>query len=104
MERFYSIAIERTCTVLRFPAGQDYRFQKKFVAAGKKSDLSIGKRILMRMGSKNEAKVKIGLREIRQELILHLHEQKAGTLRLIPSAEWVEPEVRGSIHRQSLRR
>lgn len=37
---------------------------------------SIGQRILMRTGSKNEAKIKTALREIRQELMLHLHEQK----------------------------
>ena len=37
---------------------------------------SIGQRILMRMGSKNEAKIKAKLREIKQELLLHMHEQK----------------------------
>lgn len=37
---------------------------------------SIGQRILMRMGSKNEATVKAKLREIKQELMLHMHEKK----------------------------
>lgn len=37
---------------------------------------SIGQRILMRMGSSNEAKVKAKLREIRQELTLHMREEK----------------------------
>ena len=36
---------------------------------------SIGQRILMRIGSDNEAKVKTKLREIRQELFLHMHEE-----------------------------
>ena len=39
---------------------------------------SIGQRILMRTGSKNEAIIKGKLREIRQELMLHTHEQKMG--------------------------
>ena len=34
---------------------------------------SIGQRTLMRIGSKNEAKVKTKLQEIRQELLLHMH-------------------------------
>lgn len=37
---------------------------------------SIGQRILMRMGSGNEAKVKAKLREIKQELLLHMREEK----------------------------
>ncbi|MDO8263791.1 MAG: DUF3014 domain-containing protein [Gallionella sp.] len=37
---------------------------------------SIGQRILMRTGSKNEAIIKGKLREIKQELILHMHEKK----------------------------
>lgn len=37
---------------------------------------SIGQRILMRLGSKNEATVKAKLREIKQELMLHMHEKK----------------------------
>jgi hypothetical protein len=37
---------------------------------------SIGQRILMRLGRKNETAVKTKLREIRQELMLHMHENK----------------------------
>ncbi len=37
---------------------------------------SIGQRILMRTGGKNEAIIKGKLREIKQELMLHLHEKK----------------------------
>jgi len=37
---------------------------------------SIGQRILMRLGSKNEAAVKTKLREIKQELMHRLHEEK----------------------------
>ena len=37
---------------------------------------SIGQRILMRTGSKNEAIIKGKLREIKQELKLHMHEKK----------------------------
>jgi len=37
---------------------------------------SIGQRILMRTGSKNEAIIKGKLREIKQELMLHLHEKR----------------------------
>ena len=37
---------------------------------------SIGQRILMRTCSKNEEIIKAKLREIRQELILHMHEKK----------------------------
>ena len=37
---------------------------------------SIGQRILMRTGSKNEAIVKAWLREIRRELVLHMHDKK----------------------------
>ncbi len=37
---------------------------------------SIGQRILMRIGSKNEAVVKGKLREIKQGLLLHMHERK----------------------------
>ena len=40
---------------------------------------SIGQRILMRIGSENEAKVKIKLQEIRQELFLHTHEEEVNT-------------------------
>ena len=36
---------------------------------------SIGQRTLMRIGSENEAKVKTKLQEIRQELLLHMHEE-----------------------------
>ncbi len=45
---------------------------------------SIGQRILMRTGSQNEAKIKSKLREIKQELLLHMHEKKVG------SAGWPE--------------
>jgi hypothetical protein len=38
--------------------------------------LSIGQRILMRMGGKNEDLVKTRLYKIRQELMLHMHEKK----------------------------
>lgn len=41
---------------------------------------SIGQRILMRTGSKNEAIIKNKLRAIKQELMLHVHEKK------VPSA------------------
>jgi hypothetical protein len=37
---------------------------------------SIGQKILMRMGSRNEAIIKSRLRAIRQELLLHMHEKK----------------------------
>lgn len=37
---------------------------------------SIGQRILMRIGSENEAKVKTKLQEIRQELFLHMQEEE----------------------------
>lgn len=37
---------------------------------------SIGQRILMRTGSKNESIIKSKLREIKQELMLHMHERK----------------------------
>ncbi len=37
---------------------------------------SIGQRILMRTGSQNEAIIKAKLREIKQELMLHMHEKK----------------------------
>lgn len=37
---------------------------------------SIGQRILMRTGSRNEAKIKAWLAAIKQELRLHMHEQK----------------------------
>lgn len=37
---------------------------------------SIGQRILMRMGSKNQASIQAKLREIRKELMLHVHEKK----------------------------
>ena len=40
---------------------------------------SIGQRILMRIGSENEAKVKTKLQEIRQELFLHMHEEEVKT-------------------------
>ena len=40
---------------------------------------SIGQRILMRIGSDNEAKVKTKLQEIRQELLLHMNEEKVKT-------------------------
>ncbi len=39
---------------------------------------SIGQRILMRLGSNNEAKVKTKLQAIKQELILHMHEKIVG--------------------------
>jgi len=39
-------------------------------------ELSIGQRILIRIGSKNEAKIKAWLGEIKQELNLHMHEKK----------------------------
>jgi hypothetical protein len=37
---------------------------------------SIGQRILMRTGGKNEAIVKTWLRAIKQELLLNMHEKK----------------------------
>ncbi|MBI5435657.1 MAG: DUF3014 domain-containing protein [Nitrosomonadales bacterium] len=40
---------------------------------------SIGQRILMRTGSRNEAIIKAKLREIKQELMLHMHEKKVGS-------------------------
>lgn len=44
----------------------------------KLEERSIGQRILMRIGSKNEAAIKVKLREIKQELLLHTHEKKMG--------------------------
>ena len=41
-------------------------------------ELSIGQRILIRIGSKNEAKIKARLVEIKQELKLHMHDKKIG--------------------------
>jgi hypothetical protein len=41
-------------------------------------DLSIGQRILIRTGSKNEATIKAKLVEIKQELNLHMHDKKIG--------------------------
>jgi hypothetical protein len=38
--------------------------------------LSIGQRMLMRIGSKNEATMKARLREIKQELLLHMQNEK----------------------------
>ncbi len=35
-----------------------------------------GQKILMRMGSKNEAKIKAKLREIKRQVMLHMHEKK----------------------------
>ena len=40
---------------------------------------SIGQRTLMRIGTENEAKVKPKLQEIRQELLLHMHEEAVKT-------------------------
>lgn len=37
---------------------------------------SIGQRILMRIGSDNEAKDKTKLQDISQELFLHMHEEE----------------------------
>ena len=37
---------------------------------------SAGQKILMRIGDKNEAKIKAGLREIKRELLLHMREKK----------------------------
>lgn len=37
---------------------------------------SIGQKILMRLGNRNESIIKSKLREIRRELLLHMHEQK----------------------------
>ena len=42
---------------------------------------SIGQRILMRIGSDNEAKVKTKLQDIRQELFQHMHEEEVSTAR-----------------------
>lgn len=39
---------------------------------------SIGQRILMRLGSNNEAKIKAKLQTIKQELMLHMHEKIVG--------------------------
>lgn len=39
---------------------------------------SIGQRMLMRLGSKNENLVKTKLRDIKQELLRHLHQKKSG--------------------------
>ncbi len=41
----------------------------------------IGQRILMRTGNKNEAIIKAKLREIKQELILHMHEKKIASVK-----------------------
>ena len=38
---------------------------------------SAGQKILMRMGSKNEAKIKAKLREIKRQVVLHMHDKKA---------------------------
>lgn len=40
---------------------------------------SIGQRMLVRVGSKNEAEIKTWLREIKQELEHHMHEKKMGS-------------------------
>jgi len=56
--------------------------QPKIVYAYADPDLegrSIGQRTLMRIGSENEAKVKTKLQEIRQELLLHMHEEEVKT-------------------------
>ena len=37
---------------------------------------SAGQKILMRMGSKNEAKIKAKLREIKRQVMLHMHDKK----------------------------
>lgn len=42
-------------------------------------ELSVGQRILMRIGSKNEATMKARLLEIKQELILHMRDKKIAT-------------------------
>lgn len=42
-------------------------------------ELSIGQRILIRTGSKNEARIKARLVDIKQELNLHMHEKKIGS-------------------------
>lgn len=39
---------------------------------------SIGQRILMRIGSNNEMRIKAKLREIKNELLLHMHGKKVG--------------------------
>lgn len=41
---------------------------------------SIGQRILMRIGSRNEEKIKVKLREIKRELKLHMHEKKVASV------------------------
>ena len=38
--------------------------------------LSAGQKILIRIGSKNEAKIKAKLREIKRQVMLHMHEKK----------------------------
>ena len=40
---------------------------------------SIGQRTLMRIGSNNEAKIKTKLKAIKQELLLHMHEEEVET-------------------------
>lgn len=42
---------------------------------------SIGQRILMRTGSRNEAVIKAKLRAIKQELLLRMHKQRVGSAR-----------------------
>ena len=41
-------------------------------------ELSIGQRILIRIGNKNEATIKAKLNEIKQELLLHMHNEIVG--------------------------
>jgi hypothetical protein len=40
---------------------------------------SAGQKILIRMGSKNEAKIKAKLREIKRQVMLHMHEKKVNS-------------------------
>ena len=40
---------------------------------------SAGQKILMRMGGKNEAKIKAKLREIKRQVMLHMHEKKVNS-------------------------
>ena len=44
-------------------------------------DCSIGQKILMRTGSKNEAIIKGKLREIKQEVMLHMHDKKVASIK-----------------------
>lgn len=46
---------------------------------------SAGQKILMRMGSRNEATIKAKLREIKQQIMLHMHERKVAAAESVPA-------------------